>query len=147
MRKMLVKELQPFEDATNVTEQTPVIEMVKLLTEHPLAHNLCVLDRQGNFIGLINRKRLFKAVFSDFIAADSRVSHLLKMSTSESASDLLVKQVITIKEGDSLDDVIKKMIKNDLCEVPVLSEQGMVLGILTYKKILSEWLLQESAGE
>ncbi len=147
MRKMLVQELKPYEKPINVQQDTPVIELVKNFVDHPRLHNLCVINEKGILMGLINRKRLFKAVFSHFIAADSRISHLYTLTTSEYAGDLLIKHVISIKEQDCLDDLIKKMINNDLYEIPVMDEAGKVLGFLTAAKILSEWLLQQSANK
>ena len=145
MKKMLVNELQPYEKPINVQQDTSVTGMVKSFLENPLLHNLCVINEDGILMGLINRKRLFKAVFSHFIAADSRVSHLYTLTTSEHAGDLIIKHIITIKETDSLDDLIKKMIDSDLYEIPVMDDSGKVLGFLTSAKILSEWLLQEMA--
>jgi CBS domain-containing protein len=114
--------------------------MAELIVKHPEIHYLCVVDGSDNLMGLISRKRLFKAIFSHNVSASSKVTELYSLLTSESAADLLVKHVFTCKESDPLDKVIDLMISHRLDAIPVLNEDGKLEGLVTIERLLSKWL-------
>ena len=140
MDKQLIKDLQPYNSIANVSEDMTIRLMAELIVRHPEIHYFCVTDNSKNLMGLISRKRLFSAIFSHHVSAGSKVTELYSLLTSENASDLLVKHVFTCKESDSIDKVIKQMIKRRLNAIPVLNEAGKFEGLVTVEQILSEWL-------
>ncbi|MHA1280511.1 MAG: CBS domain-containing protein, partial [Candidatus Helarchaeota archaeon] len=77
--------------------------------KYPNKHHLCVVDENGKLIGLISRKRIFRAVFSHHVAADSRLHELYALLTCETANDLLTRNIITISETDDIDKAISAM--------------------------------------
>lgn len=140
MKIKFIQDIKPYEPPATVSQDMSINEMVELLLARPTVRYLCVLDENGVLIGLIGRKRLFKGVFSHLVSPASMVHQLLTLVTSESASDLLIRNVVMVKETDELDKVIKIMIEQDLFEIPVVSPGKKVLGFVSTDMILKQWL-------
>ena len=143
LSEQLIKDLRPYNRIANVSKDKTIRSMAELIVEHPEIHYLCVVDELDNLLGLISRDRLFQAIFSHHVSADSKVTELYSLLTSENAGDLLIKHVFTCKETDTVHDAIKLMIKKRLNAVPVLNESGKLEGLLTIERFLSEWLETE----
>ena len=137
MSKQLIKDLRPYNRVANVSEDMTIRSMAELIVEHPEIHYLCVVDDSDNLLGLISRKRLFKAIFSHHVSSDSKVTELYSLLTSESAADLLIKHVLTCNESDPVDVTINLMIKHRLNAIPVLNKDGKFEGLVTIEKLLS----------
>ncbi len=135
-----IQDLKPYEPLTIISPDMSINAMVKMLLAKPAVRYFCVLDEDDRLIGLIGRKRLFEGVFSHHVSSASMVYQLYTLVTSESASDLLIRNVIMVKETDKLDSVIKIMIEHDLYEIPVVSQDRKVLGFVSTDMILKQWL-------
>lgn len=140
MEKQLIKDLRPYSTIANVSEDMTIRSMAELIVKYPEIHYFCVVDDSDNLMGLISRKRLFKAIFSYDVSAGSKLTELYSLLTSENAGDLLIKHVFTCKESDEVDNVINLMINNRLNAIPVLNESGKLEGLLTIERLLSNWL-------
>lgn len=136
MKKKKVKEFKPYDLPIFVQPETIIQDMIRLFLEHSNKHHLCVIDENNKLIGLISRKRIFRAIFSHHVAADSRLHELYTLLTSEKAGDLLLRNVITISEEDDIDKVICLMIEENLLELPIINNQGQVMGFLTSEMLL-----------
>lgn len=143
MKKKTVSEFQPFDDALKIDESVTIEKMVQLFMKHPQIHHLCIMDKDDHLMGLIDRKRLFKAIFSHHVPESSRIHELFTLLTSESAADLMIRHVITVSPEDSIDSVIETMIRENIFEMPVVNEQKKVLGFLSSAMILLEWLKEQ----
>jgi CBS-domain-containing membrane protein len=140
MNNKLVQNLKPYTPPNVVSQEMNICAIVELFLEKPATRYFCITDDAGALIGLIGRKRVFKAVFSHHVSSASMVRQLYTLVTSESAMDLLIRQFQTVKETDDLDRVINIMVEHDLNEIPVVSETNQVLGFMTISMILKEWL-------
>jgi len=140
MKAKYVKDLHPYNTATIVTKDLAMRDMVELFVKHSKLHILCVIDERNQLLGLVDRRHLFHAIFSHHVPAGSMVKELYSLLTSEQASDLLIKHVITCKETDSIEDVIQLMINNCLDAVPVLSTSGKLEGVISIERLFKEWL-------
>ena len=136
MKKKKVKEFKPYDAPLIVRPEMIIEDMLRLILEYPNKHHLCVVDENDKLIGLISRKRIFRAVFSHHVPADSRLHELYALLTCETANDLLTRNIITISETDDIDKAISAMIKEDLSELPITNNQGQVIGFLTSEMLL-----------
>ena len=143
MSKQLIKDLRPYNKIANVSKDMTIRAMAERIVKHPEIHCLCVVDDSGKLLGLINRKRLFQAIFSHHVSASTKVTELYSLLTSESAEDLLIKHFLTCNESDQLDKIINLMIKNRLNAIPVLNEDEKIEGVVTIELLLSKWLERE----
>jgi len=143
MKAHVVNDLRPYNTAAIVSGDLSMRAMVQLIVDHPELHYIYVVDESGKLLGLIGRKRLFQAIFSHNVPASSMVSKLYKLLTSEQASDLLIKHVLSCTEADSLDKVINLMIKHQLDAIPVVAADGKLEGIINIERLFEEWLKEE----
>ena len=141
-----VREFRPYETALQVTDDAEIIAIVRSFVKAPGQHHLCVVDGEGRLLGLINRKRLFKSIFSHHVDADSRVSKLLLLHTAETSGDIMITDIITTREDEEIDAVISRMIAKNIRELPVVDEEGRVIGFLTLQMLMQRWLVGQESG-
>ena len=144
MKAQIVKDLRPYNRAAIVSEDMDLRAMAQLFVEHPELHSLCVVDENENLLGLIDRKHLFRAIYSHHVPASSMVKKLYTLLTSEQASDLLIKHVSSCKDTDSLNNVINWMIEQQLDVIPVIADNGKLEGMINIEQLFQEWLQQEN---
>ena len=136
----LVRDLRPYETACQVGPDAEITTIVRAFVSAPALHHVCVVDAKGLLLGLVNRKRLFKSIFSHNVAADSRVSRLLQLHTAATSGDIMVTDIITCSEDEEIDAVISRMIDKNIRELPVLDTEGRVLGFLSLLMLMQKWL-------
>ncbi len=140
MKKKQIKDMQPYAPSFIVRQDMKIIDMVKIIIEHPETHNLCVVDQDDQLTGLINRQRIFQAVFCHHIAAASIVNQLFTLISSETASDLLITHSCSIGEDALIEEAIKMMIEHQVEQLPILDAHGRMLGFFTAEMLLKGWL-------
>ena len=142
----LVRDIRPYETACQLPPDAEIIAIVRAFVNAPALHHVCVVDADGRLLGLINRKRLFKSVFSHHVAADSRVSRLLQLHTAETSSDIMITDIVTTSEDEEIDTVISRMIEKNIRELPVLDDNGRVIGFLSLLMLMQKWLADRKGG-
>ena len=147
MLDKLVRDIRPYETACQVPPDAEIATIVRAFVKAPALHHVCVVDTDGRLLGLINRKRLFKSVFSHHVAADSRVSRLLQLHTAETSGDIMITDIMTTREDEEIDAVISRMIEKNIRELPVLDENGRVIGFLSLLMLMQKWLTGRDNGQ
>ena len=144
----LVRDFRPYETAFQISPDAEIATIVRAFVSSPALHHVCVVDPEGRLLGLVNRKRLFKSIFSHNVAADSRVSRLLQLHTAETSGDIMITDIITAGEDEAIDTVISKMIEKNIRELPVLDDSGRVIGFLSLLMLMQKWLAarEETGG-
>lgn len=145
MDKEKIYNFKPYDDILKINQDMTISDMVQLLADNPQIHHLCIVDEDNKLMGLIDQKRLFKAIFSHHVSESSRIHELFTLLTSEKAADLMIRHVITVSPDASVDSVIEMMIRESIYEMPVVDEQKGVLGFFSLKLILTEWLKTNKA--
>ena len=140
MKKKLVKDFWPYEPASLVNEEADVFDIIKHFAENPCLHHVCVLNKEERLMGLINRKRMFKSVFSHYVGTESQVSHLFTLLTAQTSEQLMITHIISTTQDATIDSVAKSLIENNIREIPVIDEDHRVLGFITISMILQEWV-------
>ena len=79
-----------------------------------------------------------------------RVVALKKDPSKLKVKQVMTKRLITATENDTVEDVVRAMIKNDISRIPVIQGDKLI-GIVTYREILKIWpayvnLLEEEIG-
>ncbi len=140
MEKKKLADLRPFPAAVSVKINDKFEHLVKKNIQNPESHNLCVVNEEGILLGVINVKKIFRTIFSHHTDPETMVRHLISLTDSEVAGDIMVTEPVSAMETDTLGDVIRKMIENDLGELPVVDEGGRLLGTIHVHFIFQEWL-------
>ncbi len=140
MKKKIVRDFRPYEAPLITTKEVDIATLVGEFVKNPSLHHVCVIDKSGRLLGLINRKKVFKHLFFHHVRPDSMVRNLLDLVTAESSTEMMLTHFVTCKEDDNIDDVIKNLIEYNIREIPVVDDEGRVLGFITILMIMKSWL-------
>ncbi|PLV59737.1 CBS domain-containing protein [Thermotoga sp. KOL6] len=123
---------------TVVEESTPIEEIVEKLLEDPVTRTVYVV-RDGKLVGMIPVLHLLKVTgfhFFGFIPKEELVSSSMKRLIARCASEIMVEPVYVYLDTP-VETALKKMIDNNVQEIPVLNEKGEIIGDLNSLEILS----------
>jgi CBS domain-containing protein len=138
-----IKDFRPYATASLVTEKAELVTIVREFIDNPDLHHVCVTDEAGKLLGLVNRKRLFKALFSHHVAPDTMINKLLLFHDAQTSGDIMLTHIVTAKEDDSIDDVIRLMIEHNIRELPIINTKNQIIGFLTVLIIMQAWLREQ----
>lgn len=112
----------------SVTPDTSVNEAMRLLKENNI-RRLPVTDGHGNIIGIVTEKDLKSAMPSMATTLDIWEIHaaLEKVKVEE----IMTKGVITVRDNRPLEDAARIMADKKVGALPVLDENGHLVGIIT----------------
>jgi CBS domain-containing protein len=96
-----------------------------------------VVDGQQQLVGVISLGNLTRHLLFHLSGAEMDNLHLLNMALAETAEDYIDRQLITANLSESIELVLKRMLKAAVKEVPVLDGQGRLVADLTLVDILN----------
>ena len=105
-------------DVVTVTPETTIVDAASMLRSHDIG-SLVVVDDAGTMQGMVTSTDLVDIVSTGTIDAEATVSEY--MSTD----------VVTLDEGSDVSDAASKMIRNRVQHLPLLAEDGSVVGLLS----------------
>lgn len=97
---------------------------LNLMVENGI-RRVVVVDRSGEFLGLVTQNDLLKHLEEDYYRSTFKVKHIVDQ----------LKVLISAARHETIGDVLRKMVTNRISAVPIL-EKGEPLGIITEKDIL-----------
>lgn len=95
-----------------------------------------VVDDEKRLSGVISLGNLTKHLL--FHHCDKAIDnlHLISMATSETAADFIDQPVITARLSETIEPVLERMLSANIKEIPVVDDQGRLVGDLTLVDIL-----------
>lgn len=84
-----------------------------------------VTDKGGAFVGALTQQDLLRHLEEDYYRSFVKVKHILDKQ----------RQMISVREDDSVKNTLALMVKNNISSVPVLRD-GKAVGIITEKDVL-----------
>lgn len=105
-------------DVVTVTPGTTVVDAASMLRSHDIG-SLVVVDDAGTMQGMLTSTDLVDIVSSGTIDADATVAEY--MSTD----------VVTLDERSDASDAASKMIRNRVQHLPLVDDDGSVVGLLS----------------
>jgi len=127
-----------------VREDESLEQVVTTVLEHPGHHDVCVVDAGGHLVGVINIKKLFRSIFFQHTRQNRMTRQLMELTSSETAGHLMIKDPVYAAESEDLGSVIRKMVRYELGELPVLNDEGVLLGSVSMIHILEVWLERQN---
>ncbi len=106
------------ENPVNVSPKRNVLQAIEIMAEKKV-DSLMITNKENELIGLVTLKR---------IQLEDR-NRLIE--------DLMERDVLTVKEDDSLVDVLEKMNRYKVGYIPVIDTSGKLSGLITRSSILS----------
>jgi len=85
---------------------------------------LPVVDGKGKVIGVVTEFDLLRAV------------HEGKDLQTVKAEEIMSRTVVCARENDALDDIIAKMLEHHIIRLPVVGEDGKLIGVITRPNLL-----------
>lgn len=106
------------ENPVNVSPKRNVLQAIEIMAENKV-DSLMITNKENELIGLVTLKR---------IQLEDR-NRLIE--------DLMERDVLTVKEDDSLVDVLEKMNRYKVGYIPVIDTSGKLSGLITRSSILA----------
>lgn len=131
-------------DVYAVGLHTPVSEIVTLLLDNSLRW-LPVLDEQQRVIGIITEGDLLRrgvisltVAMKQLLPLPERAATILALEAQDlHATDLLTPEPITIHHAASLEAAARQMVQHTLKHLPVVDDQGRLVGMLARGDLLN----------
>ena len=109
------------------------LETVSRIFNEKRFHHLLVVE-SNKLYGVISDRDVFKALspFLNTMAEQNRDLNTLK----KRAHQLMSRDLITITKEESVEDAVKLLLRHNISCLPVLSSEGRIEGIVTWKDLL-----------
>ena len=135
-------------NVVSVTLETSVRDLARALLNNNIS-GVPVLDKKGKLCGIatesdliFQNKRLhvppFITILDSFLFLDNpeKMEHELKKIAGATVLDIYTEEVVSIEPGTPLDEIATIMIEKKMHTLPVLSENGEMVGIVGKKDII-----------
>jgi CBS domain-containing protein len=149
MRRQTVKDVMT-PNVVSVTETTPYKNIVQILAERAVSA-VPVVDGAGKVIGVVSEADLLHKM--QFSGLEPHV-HLLERkqrrvarakAEGDEARDLMTSPAVTVDSDTSLPAVAKMMDEERVKRLPVVDEQGRLVGIISRRDLLRVYLRDDAA--
>jgi len=134
-----------------VGEDEKVASMIKKFAEMPSIRGIFVVDKNNSFKGIITRKTMLnwarvqmglglsRTGFSQSARLGRVLEEIVKYAYATVASDFIDRHSheIFVREHDSIIRALNLMITSDLIDIPVIDDEGKIIGDLKLNEILN----------
>ena len=114
-------------DVVTVEEQTPIIEVMKLLEEHDIRH--LPVTRDGKLVGMISDRDVKEA--SPSKTTTLKAQELYYLLAEMKAKDVMRKDPIVISPDQTMEVAAVKMLEHKVTGMPVITNSGELIGIIS----------------
>lgn len=126
------------EEPSTVRWGDPISKMIESLVEHPTSRAVYVLDEDGKLLGMISFRDIIRLTNAKLGIRGRDVSGSLQYlrEAQKDRVDEMMRQPITVKLSTPLCDALQKMEDVKMNNLPVVDEDGKLVGELSGLKIL-----------
>jgi CBS domain-containing protein len=135
-------------DTYTVLPETPLEEVMRIIDCSDI-QRVCVVDKDGYFLGLISDKDLLIA-FSErhpgiwdyfvsripFTERSRRNKELREVLNAQTAAKVMKTDIVTVREDTSIEDAIRLMIERAIKRLPVVDAEGKFRGMISRDSVL-----------
>jgi CBS domain-containing protein len=131
-------------EVVSVTPRTTYVDAAKLMHEHSLV-SLPVCDREGNLIGILSEKDLFKAMYPEYseynespesFADEEYIEDRVDELRSVPIDNFMERRVLSIDESDPILKAGGLMLARHVHRLPVTRE-GKLIGMVSREQVFS----------
>ncbi len=126
----------------SVPEDVPLEHVISRLAHEPNLRPIFLVDVRQRFTGLITRAKLIEWTHLQISGGQGRheisVYEILQILEAKKAKDIVSgdPQALAVKETDTLQDALDKMLNHKEDVLPVLDSEGRILGDLRISEVL-----------
>ena len=113
------------EELVVAKQSEKIVKISKVLTQKKIS-NIPIIDEQSKLVGIVSEQDIIKAMGSD---------KFMEMT----AKEVMTKNVLSVKENDSLEYVSKIFTEHPYRRLPVV-KNGKVVGIITREDIIQSFM-------
>jgi CBS domain-containing protein len=124
-----------------VDEGETIAGVLQVMVKFPHTRLIYVVDAQRRCTGTISLGVLIRHLFAHGFEPAVHSRHLIPMITSETAADIMNRQLIYALKDDKVEMVVRRMIKAGVKEIAVLDEARQLIGDLTMLDLLKHYHL------
>jgi CBS domain-containing protein len=128
-----------------VDEGETIAGVLQVMVKFPHTRLIYVVDAQGRCTGTISLGVLIRHLFAHGFEPAVHSRHLIPMITSQTAEDIMNRQLIYALKEDRVETVVRRMIKAGVKEIAVLDETRQLIGDLTMLDLLKHYHLGPDA--
>jgi CBS domain-containing protein len=144
MHRTLIEQVHRLQDNTSkiIPTDLPLEEMIEHFIFKPNLQGLFLQDKQLKFSGIVSRMDLVRWAHLKLLGGKGRhdipVSEFYRLADARKAVDImnLYRTQVAVKESDTLQTAINIMLDFQLDIIPVIGNDGTILGDLTVREIL-----------
>jgi len=125
-----------------IQEDWSLEQIMEKLLGNARLKDLYVLDSNKLVIGHLSYKKLAKLVLAEHCAHHTR-SQLLERISAGSAAELMEVHFASAEPNENLDEIIHRQLDHWVEDLPVINQQGELLGVINLSDILLEVMKSE----
>lgn len=125
-----------------VREDEPIAGVLQVMVNFPHTRLIYVVDPMGHCTGTISLGVLIRHLFAHGFEPAVHSRFLIPMITSQTAEDIMNRQLIYAVRKDKLEKVVRRMIRAGVKEIAVLDDQRHLIGDLTMLDLLKHYHLE-----
>jgi CBS domain-containing protein len=137
-----LKESKP-RNVPKVKENAGVSELIEAFVQSDHSRILYVVDDQERLKGIISLGNLVRHFFFHYHDTHIDSRHLVSMAVSETAKDFMYENALVALITDEIEDVLKRMIENNIKEIAILDSRKRVIADLTIIDLLKYYALHQ----
>ncbi len=135
-------------DIHTVLPDTPVEEVMRIIDCNDI-QRVCVVDKEGRFIGLVSDRDLLVSLSDyhpgiwDYFASKmpftergKRHKELREHLRARTAAEVMKTDIATVREDTSIEEAIRLMLERSIKRLPVLDSQGRFKGMISRDALL-----------
>ena len=119
-----------------IHEDADIREVIDAMIRYECYRLLYVVDSNKKLTGVISLGVLSRHVFSPSHEPQIHPRFLISMITADKAKDIMQKNTLFTTEEEKVEIVLKKMIKRNVKEIPVLDREKRVVADFTIMDLL-----------
>ncbi|MBN1109462.1 MAG: CBS domain-containing protein [Methanomassiliicoccales archaeon] len=125
---------------SQVTEGATIEEVIDQMLANPVSRKVYIVDDHGSYIGTVSIETILRLMgYRVGVREGGGLSfyRFLRDTLKENVREIMVKGR-TVSEGDKLTEAMRIMIEDHLNDLPVVDEEGRLIGELVSLELLLE---------
>lgn len=127
-----------------VKESAGIYEVITALVNSRHSRMMYVVDESERLVGTISLGALTRHAFPHDREPSIHARSAMRHFSRESAGDIMRKRPVVGKLDETIGEVTRRMLKSNIKEIPVVSDDGKVIADVTIVDLLQH-IIQDSA--
>lgn len=119
-----------------VSESSTVDNIIEAFAKSDHSRIAYVVDDDERLTGIITLGDIIKRVFFLYHKPDTNNHSFLEMAVTKTAGDLMHQKTVYAVASDDIEEVLERMIEQNVKEIAVLDDEGKIIADITMVDIL-----------